>query len=71
MLPSQRDVVILNYLEQHGVITVAQICTRCNCSNETARRDLRRLEKAGVVERTYGGARRIDSVLRGCLTILC
>ncbi len=34
MIPSQRKVVIQNLLQQHGVITVAEICTYCNCSPE-------------------------------------
>lgn len=56
MLPSQREIIILNLLEQHGVVTVADICTHCNCSPETARRDLRRLEDKGALYRTHGGA---------------
>ena len=56
MLPSQRDSVILNFLEQHGAITVREICSHCACSPETARRDLRRLEDKRLLNRTHGGA---------------
>ena len=56
MIPSQRDTVILYLLEQHGVVTVDQIRANCNCSLETARRDLRRLEEKGRLTRTHGGA---------------
>ncbi len=56
MIPSQRETVIHNLLQQHGVVTVAEICTHCNCSPETARRDLRRLEEKGRLVRTHGGA---------------
>lgn len=55
MIPSQRDAVIQSLLKQNGVVTVAEICAYCDCSAETARRDLRRLEEAGKLIRTHGG----------------
>lgn len=58
MIAGQREVFILNRLDEQGVVTVDEICTYCDCSHETARRDLRRLEKRGAVARTHGGARR-------------
>lgn len=60
MIPSQRESVIHNLLQQHGVVTVAEICSHCNCSPETARRDLRRLEEKSVLVRTHGGATTVD-----------
>lgn len=56
VIPSQRDAFILGLLRQNGVITVAEVCSQCDCSAETARRDLRRLEDRGEVIRTHGGA---------------
>lgn len=56
MIPSQREVFIHNFLERHGSITVADICSYCDCSQETARRDLRRLEENLLLIRTHGGA---------------
>ena len=56
VIPSQRDAIILNLLRQNGVIAVAEVSSQCNCSAETARRDLRRLEEQGEVARTHGGA---------------
>lgn len=56
MIPSQRDAAILASLQQRGVITVSEICDVCHCSPVTARRDLDRLERCGVLERTHGGA---------------
>lgn len=56
MIPGQRETLILHLLQEQGVITVAEICTLCNCSPETARRDLRRLEEQGELVRTHGGA---------------
>ena len=61
MIPSQRETVIHNLLQQHGVVTVAEICTHCNCSPETARRDLRRLEEKGTIVRTHGGATTVET----------
>ena len=61
MIPSQRDAIINQLLAQKGVVTVVEICTQCNCSPETARRDLRRLEKRGELIRTHGGAKIVGS----------
>lgn len=57
VIPSQRHAVIRQLLEQNSVVTVSEIRTRCNCSLETARRDLRRLEERGELIRTHGGAK--------------
>jgi DeoR/GlpR family transcriptional regulator of sugar metabolism len=65
VIPSQRETIIHNLLQQHGVVTVAEICTHCNCSPETARRDLRRLEEKGMVVRTHGGATTIETSVPG------
>lgn len=56
MLPSEREIVILNLLEEQGVVTVPQICSQCNCSPQTARRDLQRLADEQLLSRTHGGA---------------
>jgi ribose transport system substrate-binding protein len=56
VLPSQRDAVILSLLQQRQVVTVQEVCTHCNCSPVTARRDLGRLEESGLIRRTHGGA---------------
>lgn len=61
MLPSQRHVVILGLLQQHQVITVQDICTHCDCSPITARRDLARLEEQGLLRRSHGSATRGSS----------
>ena len=56
MLLSERDAVILNLIRHNHNVTVASICTQCNCSPATARRDLSRLEKRGLLRRFHGGA---------------
>ena len=58
MLPSQRDAAILSLLQQQQIITIAEICTLCNCSAVTARRDLARLEEQGHLRRAHGSATR-------------
>jgi DeoR/GlpR family transcriptional regulator of sugar metabolism len=61
VIPIQRETIIHSLLRQNGVVTVAEVCTTCDCSAETARRDLRRLEEKGEVIRTHGGAALIKS----------
>ncbi len=56
MFPSQRDAVILGLLQRQQVITIQDICTHCDCSAITARRDLARLEEQTLLRRTHGGA---------------
>jgi DeoR/GlpR family transcriptional regulator of sugar metabolism len=56
MLPAQREAVILNLLHDQRVIAIEEIASRCSCSAVTARRDLDRLERQGLLRRTHGGA---------------
>lgn len=56
MISGQREAIIHHLLRQNGAITVTEISMTCNCSLETARRDLRRMEERGELERTHGGA---------------
>ncbi len=65
VIPSQREALILGLLRQNGVVSVAEVCSHCNCSPETARRDLRRLEERGAAARTHGGA----VLMRGALQV--
>ncbi len=65
MIPSQRDLAIVSALRQRGVVTVAEICAMCGCSPVTARRDLERLERQGLLLRTHGGAERWSEQVSG------
>ncbi len=56
MLPDEREILVLNLLDRHGIATVTEISAQCNCTPQTVRRDLRRLEDKGLVKRIYGGA---------------
>jgi len=63
VIASEREIVILNLLERRDVVTVTEIGSHCNCTPQTVRRDLRRLEERGVLTRTHGGAVRNGSLV--------
>lgn len=48
---------LMQWLKQHGRISIAEIIENFDCSEATARRDLDLLERKGALIRTIGGAR--------------
>ena len=56
MIPSRREALILNLLQELGVASVSDLSEHCRCSAMSVRRDLRRLEEQGRIRRTHGGA---------------
>lgn len=52
----QRQSAILEILEQNGQVEVNELAKKYSTSKETIRRDLRSLEKSGLLTRTHGGA---------------
>ena len=56
MLKEERWNKILQKLDQNGEVTVADLSTRFNVSEMTARRDLRDLAREGALQRVHGGA---------------
>lgn len=54
MLSAQRDAVTLNLLQQRQAISVQDICTHCDCSPSTARRDLKSRGCSGVPTAVLG-----------------
>ena len=56
MFSIERKALIINQLEERGVVTVAQLAEMLAISKETIRRDLRELERDGMIKRTHGGA---------------
>lgn len=56
MLAVDRRKGILSRLKAAGSITVSELSVLYNVSEETIRRDLSRLEREGLLEKTYGGA---------------
>lgn len=56
MLAVERRQAILESLREQGSVTVADLSTRFGVSEETIRRDLTKMEGAGQLHKTYGGA---------------
>ena len=56
MIPELRKEVILNMLNENGVLYTQEIMKMCDVSEITIRRDLTELEAQGLLIRTHGGA---------------
>ena len=56
MLMEERQLKIAELIKKKGHITIAELTTLFDISNESARRDLRILESKGLCKRTHGGA---------------
>lgn len=60
LLPDQRRRKILERLKAEGVVRVAALAAELAVTDETVRRDLKELDRLGIVVRTHGGASMID-----------
>ncbi|MBI4672615.1 MAG: DeoR/GlpR transcriptional regulator [Chloroflexi bacterium] len=60
LIPAQRRKNISDYLMQHQIAPLDTLAQRLRVSEATVRRDLEWLERAGIVERTHGGARLVQ-----------
>ncbi|MCG8526874.1 MAG: DeoR/GlpR family DNA-binding transcription regulator [Opitutales bacterium] len=60
MLPAERHREIISQLDQKGSIRTIDIAKSLNVTDETIRRDLEKLEKDGLIQRTHGGAVQIQ-----------
>lgn len=58
MLPTQRRQAILTQVREQAAVSAEELSHRFDVSVETIRRDLRRLQERGLLERVYGGATR-------------
>lgn len=56
MLKEERQQIILDEIERSGSVVVAHLADEFNVSRMTIRRDLKEIEAAEVIKRTYGGA---------------
>jgi DeoR family fructose operon transcriptional repressor len=65
MLPEERQARILEMLQEqkNGMVTVSALSEFFGISGMTVRRDLDRLEEAGMVKRVHGGAISNDGLL--------
>lgn len=61
MFSEERRQEILSTLERDGRISVTELGARLSVSPDTVRRDLRCLERMGLLQRTHGGAIRLPA----------
>ena len=57
-----RQEAILELLQKRGIVEVEDLAGHFNVTTQTIRNDLRELDRRGVLRRTHGGARRVESV---------
>lgn len=62
MLAIDRRKSIMKMLVQYKSVTVTELSKVFKITEETVRRDLEKLEKDGLLKRTYGGAVLVDNV---------
>ena len=56
MLTAERKRLLLDVLRMEGKIHASDLSKRLGVSEDTVRRDLRELDKAGLLQRVHGGA---------------
>lgn len=56
MIPATRHSMILDIIKKEKTVSVTELSKRLYINEATIRRDLNKLEKSGLVSRTYGGA---------------
>jgi DeoR family ulaG and ulaABCDEF operon transcriptional repressor len=60
MHATERERLILEYLDQKGFVSFPDLERRVKASPATIRRDLERLKSAGLITRVHGGAKRAE-----------
>ena len=63
MLREERQSIIINLLNEKGVIKVSDITDIINVTEMTVRIDLHELDKKGLLKRIHGGAKLNESVI--------
>ena len=56
MLTTERQNMIMDYLKEHKTAVVRKLAASLYVSEATVRRDLKELQKMGLIERSHGGA---------------
>lgn len=64
MLTQERQSLIENYVNQHEVCRVSELCDLTATSESTIRRDLIQMEKDGILKRVHGGAQSVKNFSR-------
>jgi DeoR/GlpR family transcriptional regulator of sugar metabolism len=64
MLPLERQRRLLELLSEHQSLRTPQLARQLGVTQETVRRDFERLEREGVLQRTHGGAVRLEAARR-------
>lgn len=65
MLKIERHNLIDQEIRKAGFVLVPELSERLQCSEETVRRDLKEMEKAGKLVRTHGGAYLVEKYDKG------
>ena len=65
MLKVERHSIIDQEIKKQGFVLVPGLSELLRCSEETIRRDLKEMEKAGKLVRTHGGAYLIEKYDKG------
>ena len=63
MLKEERQSIIINLLNEKGIIKVSDITDIINVTEMTIRRDLQELDDKGLLKRIHGGAKINDSII--------
>lgn len=56
MILAEREKTIIDFINQRHIASVRELAERCDVTEVTIRRDLQRLEKLRLLQRTHGGA---------------
>ena len=61
MLTPERQKVIEDFVNQHGLCRVSDLCSITSTSESTIRRDLNQMAEKGLIKRVHGGAQSVKS----------
>lgn len=64
MLTQERQSLIEDYVNQHGLCRVSELCELTDTSESTIRRDLIQMEKMRMLKRVHGGAQSVKNSSR-------
>lgn len=64
MLTQERQSLIEDYVNQHELCRVSELCDLTDTSESTIRRDLIQMEKNGILKRVHGGAQSVKHFSR-------